>query len=65
MLPHDEAAKLYKKVLKRKATKGSEPLLSPKKKKKKPKLIKEEGVDPDVPMSTSGGGGEAIGSAVL
>ena len=65
VLPHDEAEKLYKKVLKRKKGGGAVASTSsapaPVKKKKKAKVIKEEGYDPDMQSS----GAEAVGSAVI
>ena len=63
VLPYEEAAKLYKRLLKRK--KGGSAAaavdVAPVKKKKKPKIIKEEGGDPDMQIS----GDSAVGRAVL
>lgn len=64
VLPEDEAERLNQVVMKRKKNMrlSGEALPSPaKKKNKKPKVIKDEAVDPE--MQTSGA--ERVGSAVL
>ena len=63
VLPHDEAERLHKVVMKRKKQmRGGVASPSPaKKKKKKAKVIKEEADDMDMQV----GGAEQVGSAVL
>lgn len=64
VLPHDEAARLFKVVTARKKKlrlSGGAVAASPKKKRSKPKLVKEEAADPDMQIS----GAERVGSAVL
>ena len=63
VLPHEEAAKLYKKFLKRKkggSAVAAEPEVPAKKKKKKPKIIKDEGDDPDMQISGDAGVGRSV-----
>jgi hypothetical protein len=64
ILPEQEAEQLYKKILKRKGKGPGAAVSSPtpvKKKKKPVKVIGDEGVDPDMQLSS----GEGIGRAVL
>jgi hypothetical protein len=59
ILPREEAAELHAKCLKRRGKTVSSPEV--KKKKSKPKIMKEEGAEPGLQVSS----GDAVGQAVL
>lgn len=64
VLPEPEAERLYKMILKRKGKSmpsAASPAPPMAKKKRKPKLMDDEGFDPDMQVSS----GDAIGRAVL